>query len=84
MFLDAVALALIACSTGYEGYEDWLNPLHVYYPYNIVTIFLWIIGLTLAIVGLIFVIANAASYETLPIAEHIGYILPSRPYFFLA
>lgn len=72
MFLDAFALALIAFCTAYEGYEDWLNPLHVYYPYNIITIFFWIIGLCLAVGGLLFVIVNAASFETLPVVEHIG------------
>jgi hypothetical protein len=72
MFLDAFALALIAYCTAYEGYEDWLNPLHVHYPYNIITIFFWIIGLCLAVVGLLLIIVNAASYETLPLMEHIG------------
>lgn len=72
MLLDSIALAIIAASTAYEGYEDWLHPLHIYYPLNIITIFFWISGLFLAVVGLFLVIANAANFETIPIVEHIG------------
>ena len=72
MLLDAIALALIAASTAYEGYEDWIYPLHIYYPLNVITIFFWIIGLTLAVGGLFLVIANAANFENLPLVEHIG------------
>jgi hypothetical protein len=72
MLLDGLALALIAGCTAYEGVEDWENPLQFDYPGNISTIFLWLIGLQLAVFGLILVIANAAAFEAIPTVEHIG------------
>jgi hypothetical protein len=72
MLIDGIGLSLIAVCTALEGTEDWEAHLHGYVNKNPDTILCWFAGLLVAVGGLILVIINAASLETLPHVEHLG------------
>ena len=72
MVVDGIGLAMIIGSTLMEGMEDWESTLNKNYPDNMITIFYWLSGLWLAVIGLFLVMVNAASFDTLHLIEHYG------------
>ena len=72
MVVDGIGLAMIIGSTLMEGMEDWESILNKNYPDNMITIFYWLSGLWLAVIGLFLVMVNAASFDALHLIEHYG------------
>lgn len=72
MLIDGIGLALIAACTVFEGYDDWNDPIRLHLKDNAEAVFLWFTGLNLAVGGLLFLIANAASFETIQYFEYLG------------
>mmetsp|Transcript_13319 Transcript_13319/g.20041 ORF Transcript_13319/g.20041 Transcript_13319/m.20041 type:complete len:295 (-) Transcript_13319:62-946(-) len=72
MVIDGVGLGIIAGCTTFEGFDDWDDPLGSYFHDNIRSIFFWLVGLNLAVGGLLLLIINTAAFESLPAMEHLG------------
>lgn len=72
MIVDGIGLAMIIGSTLMEGKRDWDELFVQNYPNNIQTVFCFISGVSLAVMGLAFVMVNAASFDTLHHIEHYG------------
>jgi hypothetical protein len=72
MIVDGIGLAMIIGSTLMEGRSDWDELFIQNYPENVHTVFFFVSGVSLAVLGLGFVMVNAASFDTLHHIEHYG------------
>lgn len=72
MIVDGIGLAIIIGSTVLEGIDDWERFFSAYYPENVAVVFFWLSGIWLAVIGLVFVMFNAASFDTIHAMEHYG------------
>ena len=75
MLLDGIGLAIIAACTILEGMELWKDYFIEYSEFNHPAIAFWICGRTSQVLGLIFLIAYAASIQAFPELEQAGMIM---------
>jgi hypothetical protein len=75
MLLDGIGLAIITTATILEGYELWISFFNHYWTLNTGSITLWFTGRTCQIIGLLFLIGYASSFQLFPEVERFGMFL---------
>lgn len=72
MLVDGIGLAVITAATVLEGFEFWSELFSPYWLTNEFTLSLWFMGRTSQIIGLIFLIGHASSFQIFPNVERFG------------
>ncbi|KAJ1399088.1 hypothetical protein B484DRAFT_458395, partial [Ochromonadaceae sp. CCMP2298] len=72
MMLDGIGLAMITGSTILEGVVYWKNYYHLFWQAQTLSVFLWISGRTFQVIGLVWLLGFAATFQLNPRIEHIG------------
>jgi hypothetical protein len=72
MLLDGIGLAIIAGSTLLEGFDLWKDFFNEYWLSNASSLSFWFSGRTCQIIGLIILIAHAASFQVFHEVERYG------------
>mmetsp|Transcript_32743 Transcript_32743/g.55207 ORF Transcript_32743/g.55207 Transcript_32743/m.55207 type:complete len:430 (+) Transcript_32743:167-1456(+) len=75
MILDGIGLAIVAGATILEGVRYWHDYYHLFWDTQTTCLLFWFGGRTFQVVGLMFLIAFAASFQMFPIIEYIGMFL---------
>jgi len=72
MIVDGVGLAIIATCTIMEGFELWRDYFSEYSDDNMPSIMFWVSGRLCQVLGLLFLISHAASFQLFPEIEKCG------------
>jgi hypothetical protein len=72
MIVDGVGLAIIATCTIMEGFDLWRDYFSEYSDDNMPSIMFWISGRLCQVMGLLFLISHAASFQLFPEIEKCG------------
>lgn len=75
MLLDGVGLGLIAGCTVLEGLDLWGDFFREHYPDNHGSMAFWLAGRSCQVMGLLFLMAHAASFQVLPQVEVSGMMM---------
>ena len=75
LIIDGLGLSIIATCTIMEGFELWRDYFSEYSDDNMPSIMFWISGRLSQVLGLLFLISYAASFQFFPEIERCGMIL---------
>lgn len=75
LVIDGIGLGIILVCTIFEGLEEWDETYSLKFHDNISATVFWCSGISNAIMGLLLLIINAASFESIPRFEYIGMTL---------
>ena len=75
MILDGIGLALIAACTILEGFDLWREYFNEYWDTNSSSLTFWLSGRTSQVIGLIFLLSHAASFQIFPEVERFGMLM---------
>jgi hypothetical protein len=75
MLIDGIGLAMITAATVLECYELWTHFFHKYWELNTTSLTLWFLGRTCQIIGLMFLIGHASSFQIFHEIEQFGMLM---------
>ena len=70
--IDGVGLAIIAACTILEGFDIWKDFFGQNFAFNRVSMTFWFTGKVFQVMGLLFLISYAATFQSFYNLEHIG------------
>lgn len=75
MILDGIGLALIAACTILEGFDLWRDYFNEYWDSNSSSLTFWFSGRTSQVIGLVFLLIHAASFQLFAEIERFGMLM---------